>query len=169
MITGKSGQIIEIRQGMFGVYVFLCLSVFFWQGDIFQELLEFTTKATSGFSSSVPLHFFFLKNIYLLVYLGCAGSQLLLGFSLVFGCGSYSLVVVCWLLIAVASLAVKHRFWGSLASVTVAPRLQSAGSVAVYSMWDLPGSGIEPMSPALIGEFFTTEAPLSFKVGLSSF
>ena len=26
-------------------------------------------------------------------------------------------------------------------------------------MWDLPGSGIEPMSPALTGEFFTTEPP----------
>ena len=24
-------------------------------------------------------------------------------------------------------------------------------------MWDLPGQGIEPMSPALAGEFFTTE------------
>jgi len=24
-------------------------------------------------------------------------------------------------------------------------------------MWDLPGSGIEPMSPALAGRFFTTE------------
>ena len=90
MITGKSGQIIEIRQDMFGVYVFLRLGVFFWWGDIFQELLEFTTKATSGFSSLVPLSFFFQKNIYLLIYLGCAGSQLLLGFSLGFGCGSYS-------------------------------------------------------------------------------
>jgi len=44
---------------MFGVYVFLRLGVFFWWGDIFQELLEFTTKATSGFSSLVPLSFFF--------------------------------------------------------------------------------------------------------------
>ena len=26
-------------------------------------------------------------------------------------------------------------------------------------MWDLPGSGIEPMSPALAGGFFTTEPP----------
>ena len=27
------------------------------------------------------------------------------------------------------------------------------------SMWDLPGPGIEPMSPALAGGFFTTEPP----------
>ena len=26
-------------------------------------------------------------------------------------------------------------------------------------MWDLPGSGIEPMSPALQGKLFTTEPP----------
>ena len=26
-------------------------------------------------------------------------------------------------------------------------------------MWDLPGSGIEPVSPALAGRFFTTEPP----------
>ena len=27
------------------------------------------------------------------------------------------------------------------------------------SMWDLPGPGIEPVSPALAGRFFTTEPP----------
>jgi len=26
-------------------------------------------------------------------------------------------------------------------------------------MWDLPRSGIEPMSPALAGRFFTTDLP----------
>ena len=26
-------------------------------------------------------------------------------------------------------------------------------------MWDLPGSGIEPVSPGLTGGFFTTEPP----------
>ena len=29
----------------------------------------------------------------------------------------------------------------------------------LLSMCNLPGSGIEPMSPALAGEFFTTEPP----------
>ena len=28
-------------------------------------------------------------------------------------------------------------------------------------MWDLPGSGIEPVSPVLTGEFFTIEPPNS--------
>ena len=40
-------------------------------------------------------------------------------------------------------------------------RLRSHGAQTslLYCMWDLPGSGIEPMSPALAGGFFTTEPP----------
>jgi len=40
-------------------------------------------------------------------------------------------------------------------------RLRSHGAQTslLYRMWDLPGSGIEPMSPALAGGFFTTEPP----------
>ena len=34
-----------------------------------------------------------------------------------------------------------------------------AGAQLFYSMSDLPGPGIEPMSPALAGRFFTTEPP----------
>ena len=51
--------------------------------------------------------------------------------------GGYSLVVVCWLPIALVSLA-------------VAPRLEPG---------DLPNPGIKPVSPALAGGFFTTEPP----------
>ena len=53
------------------------------------------------------------------------------------------------------------------ASVVRAPRLESTGSMvgrhgfscAETRGWDLPRSGIEPMSPALAGGFFTTEPP----------
>ena len=41
--------------------------------------------------------------------------------------------------------------------------LQSTGSrhtgFSSYSMWDLPGPVIEPMSPALAGRFLTTAPP----------
>ena len=72
------------------------------------------------------------------------------------------------------SLVVDHRLQGARASVVVAcgpvvvaPRLQSTGSIVVagawpqlvHGMWDLPGSGIEPMSPALAGGFFTSQSP----------
>ena len=40
-------------------------------------------------------------------------------------------------------------------------RLNSCGAQAYlfHGMWDSPGLGIEPMSPALAGSFFTTEPP----------
>ena len=61
------------------------------------------------------------------------------------------------------------RAWalGARASVVVAHGLSSCGSWAlehkfcscdswVSCMWDLPGPGFEPMSPALAGRFLTT-------------
>ena len=76
--------------------------------------------------------------------------------------------MVCGLLIAVASLAL-----GAEASVVVARgfrccgsraperRLSSCGAQAQLfcSMWDLPGPGLEPMSPALAGRFLTAVPP----------
>ena len=43
--------------------------------------------------------------------------------------GSYSLVAVCWLLTAVASLVAQHGLWSPWASVVAAPGLWSTGSV----------------------------------------
>ena len=65
------------------------------------------------------------------------------------------------------------RALGAWASVVVACGLSSCGSQAVerrlsscgawayllHGMWDLPGPGLEPMSPALAGGFLTTEPP----------
>ena len=51
------------------------------------------------------------------------------------------------------------------ASVVAVPELYSTCSIVgahglvLLLMWDLPGSGIKPMSPALAGRFFTTEPP----------
>ena len=79
--------------------------------------------------------------------------------------GLYSLVAVGGLLIAVTPLA-EHGLQGEGASAGPALRLQSSGSVALErrltllrSMWDLAGSGIESMSLAWVGGFFTTEGP----------
>ena len=41
--------------------------------------------------------------------------------------GGYSLLVVCELLIVVASLMVEHRLWGTWASVVAAQGLSSCG------------------------------------------
>ena len=50
---------------------------------------------------------------------------------------------------------------GHEASVAAARGLSSRGTWAclLCGMRDLPRSGIEPVSPALAGEFFTTEPP----------
>ena len=73
-------------------------------------------------------------------------------------CLGFSLVAVRGLLPVVASLAAEHSL---RASVVAACRLRSCGTQAqlLRSMWDLPGSGIEPLSLELTGRFFTTELP----------
>ena len=65
-------------------------------------------------------------------------------------------------LIAVASLVAEHRLLSVLVSVgsqALEHRLSSCAAQALLScvMWDLPSQGIEPVSPAFAGGFFTTE------------
>ena len=55
------------------------------------------------------------------------------------------------------------RAWalGTHASVVAARGLSSCGARAqlLRGVWDLPGPGIEPVSPALAGGFLTTAPP----------
>ena len=69
-------------------------------------------------------------------------------------------VAVHGLLIAVASRC-RARALGAWASVVVACGLSSCGTQAwlLCGTWDLPGPGLEPMSPALAGGFLTTAPP----------
>ena len=55
----------------------------------------------------------------------------------------------------VASLVTQAL--GMQASVAAAHRLSICGTLALLllGMWDLPGPGIEPVSPALAGRFLT--------------
>ena len=79
-------------------------------------------------------------------------------------------VAVRGLLIACDGFSCGARALGTQASVVVARGLRSCGSRALerrlsscgtrasllHGMWDLPGPGIEPVSPALTGGFLTT-------------
>ena len=99
------------------------------------------------------------------------GLQCCAVFSLIMESEGYSLVVLCWLLIMVAFSVVEYRPEGSWVSVVAAHGLSHCGSQALehrlsscdtgasllHSMWELPGSGIEPMSPALKIRFFSFE------------
>ena len=73
-------------------------------------------------------------------------------------CGEWGLlfVAVRGLLIAVVSLCCGARALGATASVVVAHGVSC--SVAC-GMWDLPGPGLKPVSPALAGGFLTTVPP----------
>ena len=105
--------------------------------------------------------FFKWLFIYLFTF-GCAGSSLL-GFSLV----AMHSFLVQWLLLLESMgywqggfLVVAHGL-NSCNLQVLEHQLSSCGARAqlLRGMWDLPGSGIEPMSPALAGGFFTTEPP----------
>ena len=79
-------------------------------------------------------------------------------------CGEQGLlfVVMCRLLIAVASLVVDHGLYmhglSSCGSRALQRRLSSCGTQALllHSMWELLRPGLKPVSTALAGGFFTT-------------
>ena len=83
-------------------------------------------------------------------------------------CEGFSLVVVCGLLIAAASLVMGHRLWGIGASVVVVCGLSGCSSQALEHRLSCCGAcseacGIFPdqeSNPGLLaGGFFTTEPP----------
>ena len=85
---------------------------------------------------------------FIYLFLGLLGLPCCLGFFLVGVGGGYSLVMVLQLLMTVASLIVEHRLSN-----------HGTGSLLLRAMWDLPRSGMKPISPALAGRLFTTEPP----------
>ena len=121
--------------------------------------------------------FFLLKNwlfiIFYFIYLSVLGLCCCArAFS---SCGEQGLLLVAvrGLLTAGASLCCGAQALGARASVVVTRGLSSCGSPALEcklsscgtrasllcGMWDLPGPGLEPVSPALAGRFLTTVPP----------
>ena len=117
--------------------------------------------------------FFFFKLIYF-IYLLLDALGLHCCARAFSSCGEQGLlfVAVQGLLIVVASL-VEHgiqarglqQLWHAGSSScglrALECRLSSCGARAqlLHGMWDLPGPGLEPMSPALAGGFLTTVPP----------
>ena len=90
----------------------------------------------------------------------CAGSSLLL--RLFSGYGEPG----CFSCFGAQPLGMEASVVAAWGSVVAPPQLWSAGSAAVgrsrscsVALWDPPRSGIEPVSPALAGGFFTPEPP----------
>ena len=117
-------------------------------------------RSTLDFQHRMSYLFVFNKFIYLfLAVLGlCCCMR---AFS---RCSEQGLLflMVCGLLIAVASLVAEQglqvcglqQLW-CVGSRAQAQQLWRTGC----GMWDLPGPGLEPMSPALAGGFLTTAPP----------
>ena len=87
------------------------------------------------------------------------------GLSLVAASGDYSLLQCAgfslrWLLLLRGTGSRRVGF-SSCGSRALERRLSSCGTWAqlLHSMWDLPGPGLEPMSPALADGFVTTAPP----------
>ena len=100
-----------------------------------------------SFSTSLVSSFYIILFIYVLIYFwlcwvfvaALAFSSLIPGFSC---CGAQALACVGFS--SCGCRALEHR-------------LSGWGTGALVPVWDLPGSGIEPIFPALAGGFFTTE------------
>ena len=112
---------------------------------------------------------YFLKKIYLFILFICfwlcwvflAACVL----SLVAASGGYSLLQCVdfslrWLLL-LRSTGSRHAGFRSCGSRALERRLSSCGAWAslLRGMWELPGPGLEPLSPALAGGFLTTVPP----------
>ena len=106
--------------------------------------------------------FFFNKFIYLFIF-GCSGSLLLrTDVSLAVASGGYSSLRCAgfslqWLLL-LWSTGSRRTGFSSCGSQALERRLSSCGAWAqlLRGMWDLPGPGLKPVSPALAGRFLTT-------------
>ena len=110
--------------------------------------------------------FFFFKGTFIYLFIGCVGSSLLRRAGATVCCS-------VWVSHCSGFSCFGAQALGTRVSVAVTRRLSSCGSWAlehrlsscgawVYllcGMWDLPGPGIEPMSPALAGRFLNTVPP----------
>ena len=112
------------------------------QSKVLQSQTRLSTQHTEGLQYLRDVQRTFLKNNFITFVFGCAGSLLL--HRLFSSCGEWELLSSCsaWLLVAAASLveSTGSRVCGL-----------SSRSLAACGMWDPPGPGIEPVSPALQG------------------
>ena len=111
-----------------------------------------------------PQYFFFPKFIYYSFWL-CWVFVAARGLSLVVASRGYSSLRCAgfslWWLLLLRSTGSRCTGFSSCGSRALERRLSSCGAWAqlLHGMWDLPGPGLEPVSPALAGRFLTTVPP----------
>ena len=114
------------------------------------------------------IRIFFIYNFISFFIFGSTGPSLLHGFFS--NCGKQGLLPRWGAWASHCGGFSCCRVWapGPQTSAVAAHGLSSCGIQAQFlqGMWDLPGPGVKPVSPALAGGFFTTEPP--GKVSLES-
>ena len=120
----------------------------------------------------VLLHVYQPCFIYLFIYLNlfmyflaALGLRCCMWAFLVAVSGGYSLLwctgFLLWWLLLLRSTGSRCMGFSSCGSWALERRLSSCGTWAylLHSMWDLPGPGLKPVSPALAGGFLATVPP----------
>ena len=133
---------------------------------ISKELLNLNDK-------KMNYQIFFFNFFFFFFSFGCVGSLLLhAGFLQLQQVGA-TLRCSAWASHCGGFSCFRARALGTRASLVVARGLSSCGSKSLelkfsscgaqdqllHGMWDLPGPGIEPVSPSLAGGFLTTVPP----------
>ena len=125
-----------------------------------RSLTHWTTRKVPTFL------FYFIFKMYVCMYvwlrwvfIAACGLSLVVvsgGYSS-FQCTGFSL----WWLLLLWSTGSRRVGFSRCGSRALERRLSSCGARALLlrSMWDLPGTGLEPVSPALAGGFLTTVPP----------
>ena len=118
------------------------------------ELSAFMWNKVVHFEIVNQKRIFLYKFICLFVYLFMAVLGLHCCTQAFSSCGERGLLFV-------VACGLQARGLSSCGSQALEPRLSSCGARAqlLCGMWDLPGPGLEPMSPALAGGFLTTVPP----------
>ena len=123
-------------------------------------------KLLSAFLACMVLFFFqdLKKNLF--IYFGCIGSSLLrVGFLQLWRAGATlrcsAQASHCSGFSFCGARALGRVGFSSCGSRALEHRLSSCGPRAyvLRSLWNLPGPGLEPVSPALAGGFLTTAPP----------
>ena len=117
----------------------------------------------NGYNYQLGINFFFKKDIYLfMAALGLRCCKQAFSSCIDWGhtslqCAGFSLQ---WLLLF-RSMGSRHAGFSSCGSWALQHRLSSCGAWAqlLCGIWDLPGPGLEPVSPALAGGSLTTAPP----------
>ena len=128
----------------------ICLCVtYFPQGpSVMSQMARFLSSFLPSFPPSVRSFLVAVRRLSLV-----SASR---GYSLL-RCVGFSLR---WLLL-LRSMGSRRAGFSSCGAWTLEHRLSTcvARAKLLYGMWDLPGPGLEPVSPALAGGFLTTAPP----------